>query len=87
LQILKRFFNRALVTAPFTDVAVVAKGNLPAMSVAQRDKQNFAGNHVVLLCGSTDILLAYFRNGTLHVKPYGVVETVQPIAEVGYSGR
>lgn len=74
------------VLAPCSGAIVQATGGLPDMTIPEIDAVNRAGNHVILRCGDTDILLAHFRPQSLSVQPGMEVQVGDRIAEVGNSG-
>jgi murein DD-endopeptidase MepM/ murein hydrolase activator NlpD len=45
-----------------------------------------AGNYALIRCGSFDILLAHFRNGSLRVTSGDLVRAGQPVGTLGNSG-
>lgn len=51
------------------------------------DLLNPAGNHLYIICGQTQILLAHLKEGSLLVKMGDPVTTGMPLARVGNSGN
>lgn len=74
------------VMSPCAGNVIVAVDGLPDMRVPELDESHLAGNHVILRCGTMDILLAHFRRGSVRVRTGGQVDIGTPIAEVGNSG-
>lgn len=74
------------VLAPCPGKIVRAIDGFPDLTIPQVDLVNRAGNHVILRCGDTDVLLAHFRPQSLSVQAGSVVKVGDRIAEVGNSG-
>ena len=74
------------VTAPCAGTVIVAVDGLTDMRIPELDESHLAGNHVILRCGTVDILLAHFRRGSVRVKTGAKVAIGTSIAEVGNSG-
>jgi Peptidase family M23 len=74
------------VLAPCPGKIVQAIDGFPDMTIPQIDAVNRTGNHVLLRCGDTDVLLAHFRPQSLSVQIGTVVKVGDRIAEVGNSG-
>ncbi len=55
-------------------------------SPREADRKNPAGNHVVIDCGQTRVLLAHLMNGSITVKSGQFVKTNQVLGRVGNSG-
>jgi Peptidase family M23 len=53
----------------------------------RRQRQQLAGNYVLLTCRGADILMAHLQRGSVTVQPDDVVETGQAIAKIGNSGN
>lgn len=55
------------------------------------DRENLAGNHVVLRCAGTDpgvdVLLAHLRQGSVAVEPGTQVQVGQVVGRVGNTGN
>jgi len=77
----------ATVLAPCSGEVVAAVDGLPDLRVPEVDRANVAGNHVLLRCGSFDVLLAHLRPGSLKVIAGSLVETGDVLGEVGNSGN
>ncbi len=75
------------VFAPCSGTIVEAKGDLPDLPVPEADRQNMAGNHVLIECNGVVVLLAHFRQGTLAVVEGQQVEVGDRLGEVGNSGN
>jgi Peptidase family M23 len=74
------------VSAPCAGKVILAVDGLPDMKIPNQDERHLAGNHVILRCNGTDILLAHFKKGTLMVHKNDLLEIGAPIARVGNSG-
>jgi Peptidase family M23 len=74
------------VLAPCPGKIVRAIDGFPDLTIPQVDLVNRTGNHVILRCGNTDVLLANFRPQSLSVQTGSVVKVGDRIAEVGNSG-
>jgi hypothetical protein len=74
------------VFAPCSGRVVQAIDGFPDLKIPQVDIVNRAGNHVILRCGNTDVLLAHFRPQSLSVQAGMTVKVGERIAEVGNSG-
>ncbi|WP_309742758.1 M23 family metallopeptidase [Chamaesiphon sp. OTE_20_metabat_361] len=74
------------VFAPCTGKILQAIDGLPDMQIPQIDAVNRSGNHVILLCGNADVLLAHFRSQSLSVQSGIDVRVGERLAEVGNSG-
>lgn len=53
----------------------------------ETNREQIAGNHVVLACRDAKILLAHMKNGSVQVEPGQAVRSGQPLGEVGNSGN
>jgi Peptidase family M23 len=78
-------FGRPVI-APCEGEVIAAVDGLPDMQIPFQDEAHLAGNYIVLRCGSADILLAHFRNGSLLVRKGQQLVVGSPVAEVGNSG-
>lgn len=56
------------VVAPCAGRVVRAFDGLADMRVPEFDRKNLAGNHVILRCGASDIVLAHFRRDSVRVR-------------------
>jgi hypothetical protein len=75
------------VLAPCKGRVRAAVDGLPDLMPPARDPLHPAGNHVVIDCADTTLLLAHFRQGSLKVGSGAAVEAGQPLAQVGNSGN
>ena len=80
-----RIFGRP-VLAPCAGRVVRAVDGLADLRVPEFDRKNLAGNHVILRCGASEIVLAHFRRGSVRVRPGQAVRVGTPLAQVGNSG-
>ncbi len=76
----------APVLAPCAGDVMVAVDGLPDMQVPKLDEKHLAGNHVILRCGGSDIVLGHFRQGSVRVALNERVAVGALVAEVGNSG-
>jgi hypothetical protein len=75
------------VLSPCTGTVVIARDGLPDMSPPEMDLVNVEGNHVILDCGGTWIVLAHFVCGSVAAREGDTVRTGDFIARLGNSGR
>jgi hypothetical protein len=73
--------------APCAGEVVVAKDGVEEMTPPQMDRENMAGNHVILKCGSAWIVLGHLRTGSVLVHPGQHVAPGQRVAQVGNTGN
>jgi hypothetical protein len=78
-----------VVTAPCSGAVVSTVSDRPDMPVPVRDpdRTQLAGNHVLLDCAGTEVLLAHFLGGSVGVAPGDQVTTGQVLGVVGNSGN
>jgi Peptidase family M23 len=74
------------IFAPCDGKIITAVDGFPDMKILEIDSVNRSGNHVILRCGSADILLAHFRPQSLSVQTGMAIKVGDRIAEVGNSG-
>lgn len=74
------------VVAPCDGEVVRAVDGQPDHATPTSATRDRAGNHVLLRCGSADVLLAHFRSGSVRVATGDRVRVGEPIAAVGNSG-
>lgn len=79
-------FGRPIL-APCEGGVIAAVDGLPDLPVPQMDRNNLAGNHIILRCVEADILLGHFRKGSVRVRVGERLEVGDAIAEVGNSGN
>ena len=75
------------VVAPCDGTVVEAVNDSPGMAIGETNRDQPAGNHVVLRCKGLDITLAHMRPGTVTVAAGDTVATGQRLGEVGNSGN
>jgi hypothetical protein len=75
------------VLSPCSGRVVSGRDDLSDRPPGQPDTAHPSGNHVVLLCGDTEIRLGHFMQGSLAVAAGHTVERGQAIAKVGNSGH
>ncbi len=61
--------------------------NLPDLIPPERDRQNLAGNHILMNCQGADIVMAHLQRGSITVRSGDAVREEQAIAKVGNSGN
>jgi len=76
----------AEVLSPCAGTVVEAVGGLPDHAGAGEDAKNPAGNHVLLLCGDVNVILAHLRRGSVVVRANAAVPAGAPLGRVGNSG-
>lgn len=74
------------VVAPCAGTVAVAVDGVADMIVPQFDRDNMAGNHVVLACEDVHVVMAHFRQGSVMVRAGDSVTVGEKLAEVGNSG-
>ncbi len=77
----------APVYSPCTGRVLVTVDALPDLPVGERDRRNLAGNHVVIECGDTEVVLAHLRLGSVRVAAGQRVTPEVQVGEVGNSGN
>lgn len=61
--------------------------DLPNLIPPASDRQNPAGNHILLKCKGADIIMAHLQRGSLTVREGEAVSVGQAIAKIGNSGN
>jgi hypothetical protein len=75
------------VYAPCDGRVLAAEDGLPDLAPGKTDRDNLAGNHVLLSCQGVEILLAHFHQGSVSVSQGQMVTTQTRLGEVGNSGN
>jgi Peptidase family M23 len=75
------------VVSPCDGAVRAARDGLEDLKPPRQDRQNVAGNHVVITCGAVDVELAHLRNGSVAVAAGDPVSSGQVIGAVGNSGN
>ncbi len=75
-----------VVYSPCNGVVAGAADGLPDNPPRAADRKNPAGNHIVLDCGETRVLLAHLMNGSITVKAGQFMKVNTVMARVGNSG-
>jgi hypothetical protein len=75
------------VLAPCAGEIVVAVDGLPDMRVPETDRNHMAGNHVIVRCGTVDVILGHFQPRSIQVSIGTRVNVGDPLARVGNSGN
>lgn len=75
------------VYSPCDGTVTRAVDGLPDLSPPESDRENRAGNHVVIACQGVNVLLAHLRQGSVAVREGEDVVTGQPIGQIGNSGN
>ncbi len=75
------------IYAPCDGEVRVAEDGHPDLFPGQADRHNLAGNHVLLGCQDTKVLLAHMMNGSLEVSEGDIVATGDLLGRVGNSGN
>ncbi|WP_158540143.1 M23 family metallopeptidase [Rhodosalinus halophilus] len=76
----------AELRAPCAGRVVAAEGARPDFEVPNEDPVNRLGNHVILRCGTAEIVLAHMRQGSVTVAAGDAVAVGDRLGEVGNSG-
>ncbi|NDJ18555.1 M23 family metallopeptidase [Myxacorys almedinensis] len=61
--------------------------DLPNLIPPERDRQNIAGNYILMQCEGADVLMAHLLRGSVTVRAGESVEAEQAIAKIGNSGN
>lgn len=75
------------VYSPCNGEVVESVDGLPDLIPPDADRENLAGNHVVIACQGSHVLLAHLQEGSVQVAVGDMVTTGQPLARVGNSGN
>ena len=75
------------VYAPCAGTIVAATDGLPDLPVPEMDRAHMAGNHVILQCGATWVLLAHLREGSVRAALGQRVPVGQVVGQVGNTGN
>ena len=75
------------IVAPCSGRVVAATDGLRDMPVPVMDREHMAGNHVILECRGSWVLLAHMRRGSVLARPGDAVTTGEPLGQVGNSGN
>lgn len=79
------------ITSPCSGEVITAEDGLPGLRPPEADRENLAGNHVMVRCGGVDpevdVLLAHMMEGSVTVDPGEEVEEGQLLGRVGNSGN
>lgn len=79
-------FDRPVI-APCAGAVIHVTDGLPDLPVPETDTANPAGNHVILDCGGTWVVLAHLRQGSIVVATGDTVGPGTPLGRVGNSGN
>lgn len=75
------------IYSPCAGTILFAQDGAPDNAPGHPDAGHPAGNHLVLKCAETEILLAHLKRGTIRVKPGQVVSAGELLGNVGNSGN
>lgn len=75
------------VYSPCDGRVTKAVDGLPDLNPPEADRENRAGNHVVIACEGVNVVLAHLRQGSVSVSEGETVATGQPLGAVGNSGN
>ncbi len=81
------FIYGARVLAPCAGRVIIAVDGLPDMRVPEVDRDQLAGNHVLLRCGDADVLLGHMQPGSVRVHAGANVAVADWLGSVGNSGN
>jgi hypothetical protein len=83
-----RIFNE-VVYAPCAGSVTASVDDQPDLPPGQMDRNNIAGNHIVIRCAGIDVYIgiAHLRQGSVLVRTGEEVAAGQPLARVGNSGH
>jgi hypothetical protein len=77
----------AEIISPCDGQVVVALDGLDDLDPGKTDKENLAGNHVVIACQGVEIVLAHMQNDSVQVTRGDRVRTGELLGRVGNSGN
>jgi hypothetical protein len=72
---------------PCAGEVVVAKDGVEEMTPPEMDRQNLAGNHVIINCGGAWVLLGHLQKGSVQVRTGQLVAEGQLLGRVGNTGN
>jgi hypothetical protein len=75
------------VLAPCSGEVIRAESDWPDHPPPKTDKLHLLGNHVVIFCDESSLLLAHLRQHSLQVETGDYVEAGEVVAQVGNSGN
>jgi hypothetical protein len=75
------------VVSPCDGAVISVRDGLPDQAPPEADRDNPAGNHIVLACGGMHVELAHLQRGSVRVGPGDRIGIGQLIALVGNSGN
>lgn len=75
------------VTSPCDGIVASAMDGLADLTPPEADRENPAGNHVVLLCDDLQVELAHLQQGSVGVEADQQISTGDAIGRVGNSGN
>lgn len=75
------------VIAPCEGTILSSRNNLPDLPVPTVDRENLAGNHVLIECRGFAVLLAHLLQGSVSLDRGDFVRTGQYVGRVGNSGN
>jgi hypothetical protein len=76
-----------VVRSPCAGTVMAVRSDLPDHAPGEPDVDHPEGNHVVVICGEVEVLMAHLMRGSTMVAVGEVVSTGQPLASVGNSGN
>lgn len=77
----------ATVHSPCAGTILTAVGDRPDLIPPDTDREQLAGNHVVIACEGVKVLIAHLQAGSLAVQAGASVAVGQPLGRVGNSGN
>ena len=75
------------VYAPCAGEVIASRDGVEEMTPPQMDRQNMAGNHIILNCGGPWILLGHLQKGSVQVRAGQNVVGGQPVGRAGNTGN
>lgn len=66
---------------------VMTVDGLPDLPIGQRDRENLAGNYVLIECQGAEVVLAHLKSGSVEVSAGRAVNTRTLLGQVGNSGN
>jgi hypothetical protein len=75
-----------VVHSPCNGLVISAASDLADNSPTKVDRENTAGNHIIIDCHNSHVILAHLKQNSIRVTKGTSVREGQPIGEVGNSG-
>jgi len=77
----------AAIHAPCSGVVLATTDGIPDQPAGILNREQMAGNHVILWCESYEVMLGHMRRGSVRVAPGRTARAGDIIGEVGNTGN